>query len=169
LDLTRSEVKAILFFAAFMAVWSFIVVPWFQGIIQSQENPDPLFWYPAFNLVYLVLFGFLAYSLLLALGYRGSSDVFWSAFRYGLAGFIILWMIPDIVAPPYLITREGELLTQHPLWPTVGDSFWYAVLSPHIPKEQIYAAVYFYVPIILFITAALIASPKLLAKLVREL
>ncbi|MEM4727310.1 MAG: hypothetical protein QXD04_03550 [Candidatus Bathyarchaeia archaeon] len=170
MDLSSDEVKALIAFAAFIFFWSFILIPSLQSWIQSIPSPDPLLFYPLFNIVYLLLFSALVYLLLLSLGGRVSLTATISqAFRYGLAGFILLWMIPDIVAPPYLITREGELLTAHPLWPTVGDAFWYFLLQPYIPKEWMYTAVYIAIPIMLFLIVALLVTPKTLAKLVKNL
>ena len=171
-DLTKEEVYSILIFAVFMAFWSFMFVPQFQLWVQEVPEPNPLFFYPLFNAVYIMLFAFLTYMLLRVLGAGGRRD-FWdiatSAFRYGLAGFIFLWMIPDLIAPPYLITMEGELLKTHPLWPAVSDSFFYTLLEPHVPAQSMYVTVYYVVPILMFLAVLILVSPRKLAKLVKEL
>jgi len=102
-------------------------------------------------------------------GRKKFGDLAMSAFRYGMAGFILLWMIPDLIAPPYLITMEGELLKSHPLWPAVSDSFWYTILQPYVPSSMMYVTVYCVVPTLLFLAVLLIVSPRRLAKIVREL
>jgi len=171
MDLTKQEIVSLIIFAGFMAFWSFILVPQFQVWIQELPEPNPLIFYPLFNVVYIFLFSFLTYVLLRTLGKKKQAftELATSAFRYGLAGFILLWMIPDLIAPPYLITMEGELLKSHPLWPAVSDSFWYTLLQPYVPKSTMYFAIYYVVPVLMFLTVLLLVSPKRLAKIVKEL
>jgi len=171
MDLTKQEINSLIIFATFLAFWSFILVPQFQIWIQELPEPDPLMFYPLFNIVYILLFSFLTYVLLRTLGKKKQdfSELATSAFRYGLAGFILLWMIPDLIAPPYLITMQGELLKTHPLWPAVADSFWYSLLSPLVPISMMYFSIYFCVPTALFFLVLLIISPHKLAKIIREL
>jgi hypothetical protein len=170
MDLTKKELSSLAVFALFLAFWSYIFVPQFQIWIREWSSPSPLLFYPLFNIVYIVMFSFLTYMLLIVLGKQGSlQSLMISAFRYGIAGFILLWMIPDLIAPPYLITMEGELLTTHPLWPAVSDSFWYTILQPYVPASIIYLAVYFVVPVLMFLFVLLLVSPRRLAKIVKEL
>jgi len=169
-DLTKQELGSLAVFAVFLAFWSYFFVPQFQTWIQEWTSPSPLFFYPLFNIVYIIMFSFLTYMLLIILGKKGNLlSLVVSAFRYGIAGFILLWMIPDLIAPPYLITMEGELLTAHPLWPAVADSFWYTILQPYMPTSAMYLAVYFAVPVLMFLAVLLLVSPRRLAKLVKEL
>jgi len=170
MDLTREEIGSLIIFTLFIGCWSYFVVPNFQFWIQDMVDPNPLFFYPLFNVVYVILFTFLVYMLLKVLGTKKNLwELLKSSFKYGLAGFILLWMIPDLIAPPYLITMEGELLKTHPLWPTVSDSFWYTLLSPYVPASMMYMAVYCGVPILMFLTVLLLVSPRRLAKIVKEL
>jgi len=170
MDLTKKELCSLAVFALFLAFWSYVFVPQFQTWIREWSSPSPLFFYPLFNIVYVVMFSFLTYMLLMILGKKGTlQSLMISAFRYGIAGFVLLWMIPDLIAPPYLITMEGELLTAHPLWPAVADSFWYTVFQPHVPASTMYLTVYFGVPVLMFLFVLLLVSPRRLAKLVKEL
>jgi len=170
IDLTSKEINSLVVFALFLAFWSYIFVPQFQIWLHEWSSPSPLFFYPLFNVVYIAMFSFLTYMLLIVLGKQGSlKSLMVSAFRYGIAGFILLWMIPDLIAPPYLITMEGELLTAHPLWPAVSDSFWYTILQPYVPAPMMYLAVYFAVPVSMFLFVLLLVSPRRLAKLVKQL
>jgi len=170
MDLTKKELISLVVFALFLAFWSYVFVPQFQNWIHEWSSPSPLLFYPLFNIVYVAMFSFLTYMLLIVLGKQGSlRSLVASAFRYGIAGFILLWMIPDLIAPPYLITMEGELLMSHPLWPAVADSFWYTILQPCVPASMMYLAVYFGVPVLMFLVVLLLVSPRRLAKLVKEL
>jgi len=170
MDLTKEELISLAVFAAFMALWSYVFVPMFQTWIGELDSPSPLLFYPLFNVVYIVMFSFLTYMLLIVIGKHGDlRELVTSAFKYGVAGFILLWMIPDLIAPPYLITTEGELLTSHPLWPAVSDSFWYTIIRPYVPTSLMYLAVYFGVPVTMFLVVLLLVSPRRLAKLVKEL
>jgi|GEM_PF-4234522 len=170
MDLTTKELSSLVVFALFLAFWSYVFVPQFQTWILEWSSPSPLLFYPLFNIVYIIMFSFLTYMLLMVLGKQGNlRSLVTSAFRYGIAGFILLWMIPDLIAPPYLITMEGELLTSHPLWPAVADSFWYTIFQPYVPVSMIYLAVYFGVPVLMFLVVLLLVSPRRLAKLVKEL
>ena len=169
-DLTRKELSSLAMFTLFLAFWSYFFVPQFQIWIREWSSPSPLFFYPLFNIVYVAMFSFLTYTLLIILGKKGNlQSLMVSAFRYGIAGFILLWMIPDLIAPPYLITMEGVLLTAHPLWPAVADSFWYTILQPYVPASMMYLTVYFAVPVLMFLFVLLLVSPRRLAKLVKEL
>jgi predicted cobalt transporter CbtA len=170
MDLTKKELSSLAVFALFLAFWSYVFVPQFQKWIREWSSPSPLFFYPLFNVVYVVMFSFLTYMLLIILGKKGTfRGLMVSAFRYGIAGFVLLWMIPDLIAPPYLVTMEGELLTAHPLWPAVADSFWYTVFQPYVPASMMYLTVYFAVPVLMFLFVLLLVSPRRLAKLVKEL
>lgn len=170
MDLTTKEIGTLAVFTLFIAFWSFIFVPQFQLWIQQTDSPNPIFFYPTFNAVYIVLFTFLTYMLLRILGKRGKfTDLLVPAFRLGLAGFVLLWMIPDLVAPPYLVTMDGQLLKTHPLWAAVSDSFWYTILQAYVPSSAMYVTLYFGVPVAMFVVVLLLVSPKQLASLVKKL
>jgi hypothetical protein len=169
-DLTKSEILSLLMFMGFIAFWSFMFIPLCQVWIQETVEPNPILFYPIFNVVYVILFTFLTYMLLRVLGKPGSLiDLLGPAFRYGLAGFILLWMIPDLIAPPYLITFQGVLLKNSPLWAAVSDSFWYTLLQPYIPQCFMYCTVYFVIPLLMFLAVLLLVSPRQLARLVQKL